>query len=333
MIHKGHLYILLSIFLLTSVAVFSQDEEVKSNPYIEYVGQFPDESDEKLKQKFGKRLVNFLIGKKYENVVSKPVSVFAKNMEDVWILDQGNQALINFNKGVGEMPQFKSKKYENFPSLVGICQFNKEKILFTDSYYNRVFIITPGKKELNELNDTISYQRPTGLCYDAENKQIWIVETNAHRVGIYQEDGTLIKKIGERGDGAGQFNFPTSICIDHYGKVFIVDAMNFRVQVFSPDGELLTIFGKQGDATGHFARPKGIATDSEGNVYVVDALFNTVQIFDVHGNFLENFGSHGRGEGEFWMPNGIFIDDEDYIYVADTYNARVQVFRLVKGKK
>src|SRR5210317_1318550 len=112
MIQKGHLYILLSIFLLTSVAVFSQDEEVKSNPYIEYVGQFPDESDEKLKQKFGKRLVNFLIGKKYENVVSKPVSVFAKNMEDVWILDQGNQALINFNKGVGEMPQFKSKKYE-----------------------------------------------------------------------------------------------------------------------------------------------------------------------------------------------------------------------------
>lgn len=339
MINCRHLLLIFILFFLGVMNLYSQESALETaepiflNPFIAYVGQLPDEDKVTLRESFGKRMINFLIGKKYENMVSKPVAVYTDEKEETWILDQGNLNLVRFKDGVGDMPQFKSKKYESFPSLVGICAYKKEKILFTDSYHNQVFFFTPGKKELSVLNDTVRFDRPTGIAYNAVYKQIWILETGAHRICILDENGALIKRFGVRGAEPGQFNFPTSIWIDHSGKVFIVDAMNFRVQVFSLDGMFLSMFGKQGDATGYFARPKGIATDSEGNIYVVDALFNSVQIFDIKGNYLENFGSQGREEGEFWMPTGIYIDDRDYIYVADTYNSRVQVFRFTRDKK
>lgn len=333
-------YVLLScLFLLfTAISLFAQDTikgepSGPEDPSIVWIGQFPAQNDAKLRPKFGDRLLNFLAGKKYENAVSKPVAVYADTKDLIWILDQGNQSLIRVQEGVGEMPHFRSKKIRSFPSLVGICSFMGDKILFTDSYYNRVFYFTRGKKNLHELNDTMLFHRPTGIAYSSVNKHVWVVETNAHRITVLDENGVLIRRIGGRGISPGEFNFPTSIWIDDSGKVFIVDAMNFRIQVFSAEGELISVFGKQGDATGYFARPKGIATDSEGNIYVVDALFNTVQIFDMDWNFLDNFGYHGRGDGEFWMPNGIFIDEQDHIYVADTYNSRVQVFRFIKGMK
>jgi len=329
----------LSLLIILNIfhPVFSQEENVlpqnhiKGHPRIEWIGQYPDDTDESLKKKFGERLINFLAGKKPKNFLSKPVAVYMDPDDQLWILDQANQSLIRVKEGVGEMPQFRPKKSNLFPSLVGICQFGKDKILFTDTYYNRIFYFTPGRKELSILSDTLEFDRPTGIAYSSVNQQIWVVETNSHRISILDNKGQLIRRFGSRGSAPGEFNFPTSICIDNSGKVFIVDALNFRVQVFSTDGDFLTMFGKQGDATGFFARPKGIATDSQGNIYVVDALFNTVQVFDIEGNFLENFGIQGRGEGEFWLPNGIYIDKEEHIYIADTYNSRIQVFRLLKG--
>jgi len=253
------------------------------------------------------------------------------NPDTFWVLDQGICNLFEVENEVGEMPHIRKNEFKNLNSLVGICAFKDEKLLFTDSFLNKLFVFTPDKKELIVLNDSLILDQPTGVAYSPLFNEIWVVETKAHRISVLNEKGELIKRIGQRGTSVGEFNYPTSIWIDKSGKVFLVDAMNFRIQIFSPEGEYLSSFGKTGDATGYFARSKGIATDSSGNIYVVDALFNAVQIFDQSGNFLYTFGVRGREKSEFWMPSGIFIDTNDFIYVADCYNARVQVFQRVKG--
>ncbi len=297
----------------------------KESPVITWEGQYPPlDGKNRKRQKTG--FTDIVFGRSDASRMSKPIALVASSPDTMWVLDQGNGVIYRVRKKGGDITHFKNKEYRNFTSLVAACMLPDDQILFTESALNKIFLFTPGKKSLALFGDSVSFERPTGIARSPVSGEIWVVETNAHRIAVLDAEGRLIRRIGQRGSGNGEFNFPTSIWIDHEGVIYVVDAMNFRVQMFSPDGTFARTFGQIGDATGYFARPKGIATDSKGNIYVADALFNTVQIFDGQGRFLYNFGDQGQGQGQFWMPAGVFIDNHDNIYVADMYNSRVQVF-------
>jgi hypothetical protein len=327
-----------SIILTAALFFPVQAQDIKTgkeslpdkSSFIEWIAQYPAMPGESAEKKFGERFVDFLTGKGERMVLSKPVAVMAMNPDTFWILDQGNGQMFRVQNGVGEITHFKKNDFRNFPSLVEIISLPGDSLLFTDSYMNKIFVSTPGKKETKSLNDSLVLEQPTGIAYSPVTGEIWVVETKAHRISILDRQGRLLKQIGSRGEEPGKFNFPTAIWIDKSGRAFVIDALNFRIQVFSGNGDLISVFGKIGDATGSFARPRGIATDSHGNIYVSDALFNAVQIFDISGNFLYTFGRQGHEKGEFWMPAGIYIDPRDNIYVADSYNSRIQVFHLTK---
>jgi len=306
----------------------TSNDSVYKNASVTWVRQFPSVLNDKNSRKVGDRIIEFIFGKKNNTELTKPVAVLAMDSEISWVLDQENGVIFKFQGEVGEITHFKNKTYKFFRSLVGLCTLPDGTILFTDSYWNKVFSFQATGKYLKPLNDSLVFDRPTGIAYLVGKKQLWVVETNAHRITILDINGHLVRRIGQRGTGPGEFNYPTSIWIDKTNKIFIVDAMNFRIQIFDKEGNFISMFGKIGDATGYFARPKGIATDSYGHVYVADALFNAVQIFDQGGHFLYTFGTQGHGQGEFWMPAGIYIDNKDNIYVTDSYNSRVQVFQL-----
>jgi DNA-binding beta-propeller fold protein YncE len=319
------------LLLFMGQSLLSQDSLPDENQRITWVDQYPLLNGEKDLQKNKKGFFDFVFGKKNSLELTKPVNIVARNKDNYWILDQANGVIFQINQKVGDMTHVRKKQFTRFPSLVGFCFFPGNKMLFTDSYLNKIFVYTPDKKEITEIYDSLAFIQPTGIAYSELNHEIWLVETGAHSVLILDEKGQRKKRVGKRGEEPGEFNYPTSIWIDKSGKVYIVDALNFRIQVFNKDGELISVFGKNGDGGGNFARPKGIATDSYGNIYVVDALFNAVQIFDISGKFLYSFGTQGQGNGEFWMPSGIFIDDKNYIYVADCYNSRVQIFQFNNG--
>ncbi len=295
---------------------------------VRWVSEFPIAKKDKEKDGFFKRVGKFITGKK-EITLSKPVAVFAEKPDVFWVLDQGNGAVLYIEDEEVKVPQFFTKKTNQFPSLVGICPVGENELLFTDSRLNKIFITTNDKNEYRVLNDSLHLQQPTGIAWSPQTKEIWVVETGAHRIAVLNEAGEILKYIGKRGEGPEEFNFPTHIWMDEDGNVYIVDSMNFRVQIFSSSGDWLSMFGSLGDATGYFSRPKGAATDSQGNIYVVDGLFHVVQVFSRSGDFLYYFGGQGRAKGHFWLPSGIYIDNRDYIYVADSYNSRIQVFQFL----
>ncbi len=305
------------------------DSAIKADVvHIRWVGEFPSEQKNSGKKGLFDRIGEFVFGKK-PAVLIKPVAVLAQSPELFWVLDQKNNsiALIEHQKGATLNP--KSKDDQSFNSLVGICELPNKNMLITDSRLNEIFLLTNGGKKVTVFKESLKLQQPTGIAYSGSKDEIWVLETKAHRIAILNSNGALLRTIGSRGNGPGEFNFPTHIWIDHQGFVYIVDSMNFRVQIFNNDGEWVSMFGQVGDATGYFARPKGIAVDSKGNIYVVDALFHTVQIFNREGQLLYNFGNQGHKSGDFWMPLGIYIDNDDYIFIADSYNSRVQIFQLI----
>ena len=171
--------------------------------------------------------------------------------------------------------------------------------------------------------------RPSGVAFNPINGLLYVCDAAAHGIFVFDLDGRLVRRIGSRGGGPGQFNYPCHIACEPEGTLVVADALNFRVQRFAPDGEFLGHFGQKGDAGGDFALPKGVAVDSRGAIWVVDAQFENVQAFDRDGRLLLVFGREGREPGEFWLPAGMAIDGQDRMWIADSYNRRVQVFELL----
>ncbi|MDH5366683.1 MAG: 6-bladed beta-propeller [Cyclobacteriaceae bacterium] len=328
------LFLLISFFPVDTSAKLSEINDTIINQNIErirWVAEFPLETDSGKKGEVFSRIGAFFLGKK-PPVISKPMAIIADEPGSFYVLDQESRLIIDVKDNKSEKPKAFNKIENNFPSLVATCLLPNGDLLFTDSSKGNIFLLTSDHKRILEFNENDTLQQPTGIAYSKINDQVWVLETAADKISIFNREGKFVRAIGKRGNANGEFNFPTHIWIDKDGLVYINDSMNFRVQIFDKEGNFVFVFGEIGDSSGYFARQKGIATDSYGNIYVVDALFNTIQIFNRQGEFLYNFGARGREAGDFWMPNGIYIDQDDYIYIADSYNARVQIFQLVNGE-
>jgi DNA-binding beta-propeller fold protein YncE len=159
---------------------------------------------------------------------------------------------------------------------------------------------------------------------------VYVADSKNHCILVYDsETGLLITRIGKRGGGQGEFNFPTNVALSSDGRIYVSDTMNFRVQIFSPNYEFLDMFGKQGARWGQFSKLKGIALDDHDNVYVVDSDFCNIQVFDQKKRLLLFFGGYGQAPGGMWLPSGLHRDRNNHLYVADQNNQRIQIFTLV----
>jgi DNA-binding beta-propeller fold protein YncE len=217
-------------------------------------------------------------------------------------------------------------------SPVGLTLDDRDRLYITDSTAGMVFRYDPADGSLKPILAK-RLGRPTGIAFHPQNHLLYVVDTLAGQIVVLDLNGAEQKRIGGRGDGAAQFNFPTDIAVSAKGELYVLDALNFRVSVMTPEGQPLFRFGEPGDAPGYFTRPKGVAVDHSGHIYIGDSQRDVVQVFNGKGTLLSTFGSNGSGKGRFWGPSGMFIDSRDYIYVADTFNRRIQVFRHLTGSE
>jgi len=292
---------------------------------IDVIGQYPEIKTNKRELK---KIFKLIFGEE-QQTISKPFSVLKDSDNNLWFTDQGLSNIVKVENNVGYIPRLLKKGKLNLLSVIDICNFQKEQILFTDSKLNRVYLLDENQKLLKEFSSDHKFNRPTGIAYSSLSKEVYVVETASHCISVFDKRGKYLRSFGRRGSNTGEFNYPTFICVDKLGIIYVIDSLNFRIQIFDKNGKFLNAFGEHGNGTGCFAGPKGIAIDSKGNIYIADALFHAIQIFDKDGNFLYSFGSQGTGNGQFWLPVGIFIDENDVIYVADSYNSRIQIFKLI----
>jgi DNA-binding beta-propeller fold protein YncE len=326
---------LISIFFVSNQTLTSA-KEIDNLDFINYKVEFIKSfsSSKNFPKETGlfKKFTNLIFGEDEFNLV-RPNYIIAKDSTHLFILDYGLLLPLEIDFLNSEIHLKDGGSINAFPSLVEMCFGDNGRVYFTDSKLNKLYYFDENDESPKILNDSLVLKQPTGIAFSKINKEIIVSETTEHRLKFLDEKGNLKKIIGKRGNENVQFNYPTYIWIDDFGKIYVNDAMNFRIQILNKDGDFLKTFGEQGDASGYFASSKGIATDTFGHIYVVDALFHTVQVFDIDGNYLYKFGNRGKKDGEFYLPSGIFIDKNNYIYVADSFNSRIQIFQIVKSEK
>ena len=166
---------------------------------------------------------------------------------------------------------------------------------------------------------------PTGVVVGNDNV-LFVADSASDRLLKMSCDGKLLKAVGGRGSGPGQFSYPNGVTLIG-NTVYVCDYNNHRVQMFDTELSLLGSFGTRGSGEGQFDHPRDISTGRDECLYVADEGNHRVQVFSQSGSFLHSFGRRGIGPGQLSYPRGIHIRNE-FVYVVDCGNDRVSVFNL-----
>jgi DNA-binding beta-propeller fold protein YncE len=290
-----------------------------------YVRSISSPADLGLTKNFFVRAFEFVFGEEPQRLVRPMAVVDVAGV--LYVADPGARGVHRFDRAAGKYRLLREKGDVGLPSPVGLALGPNGDVYATDSVLGAVFVIKTGADFVTRLNLIGTLKQPTGIAFDPIAKQLFVSDTYAHEIKVFALDGALLKTIGHRGEGDGEFNFPTMLWRTDKGQLLVTDSLNFRTQIFDLTGQFLSKFGKLGDGSGDAPRQKGVATDLHGHIYAVDSLLHAVQIFDTSGRFLLSFGGLGQAPGEFWLPTGVFVAANDMIYVTDSYNRRVQVFK------
>lgn len=307
-------------------------------PRFRYVGQLLGEenfvSDAATTRNAGIKLFNWLVGLfeggEEKVTLKRPQSGAVDAQGRILVTDISQHAVFVFDPVAGRLLVWtQAQEYVNFVTPIGIAVGRDEQILVADAELGRVFRLDRDGKPLGSFGEG-SLKRPTGLVRDARRGRIYVADTHAHDVKVFDDDGHLLEVMGRRGEADGELNFPTHLAFGG-GRLYVADSMNARVQVFDEQGRGAGTIGRRGLFVGNLTRPKGVAVDASGNVYVVESFYDNLLVFDRAGNFLMPIGGTGKDVGKFYLPSGVWSDSQGRIYVADMFNGRIVMFQFLGG--
>lgn len=283
-----------------------------------------------------KNVFNWLVGlfeeQPEEVTLQRPQAGVVDASGRVLVTDTSRNAVYVFDEAQSELQIWEfADGLQRFRGPIGIALGRNGEVLVSDAELGHVVRLDSTGKPVGAIGKGL-FKRPTGLARDPVRGLVYVADTHAHDVKVFDDDGNLVKIIGYRGDGEGQFNYPTHLAFAR-GELYVTDTMNNRVQVFNGDGELVErAFGRRGLYVGQMVRPKGVAVDDEGNVYVVEGYYDHLLVYNGAGEFLLGIGGTGAGTGKFFLPAGTWIDSHNRVFVADMFNGRVAVFQFLGGQ-
>lgn len=301
---------------------------------IEFVRTIVSEEDLGRDTTFTQQLLNFLGGEKpTPNRIVEPMGLaVSDDGQRLYVSDFARLAIFVFD--FAQKTFTKIGEEERLARPIGVALDAQEQLYVVEQEKKGVSVFNRQGKRVQFITHP-SIERPTGIALDRERGKIYLADTahtksTEHSVKSFSMNGELLGTVGGgKGEGPGQFLFPTYLTVDGKGNLYVTDTLNSRVQVFDPDGKYVKSFGQRGSAWGMFDKPKGVALDGFGNVYVVDSGWSNVQIFNQKGQVLLFFGGRGPIPGMLKNPTAIVIDKKNRIYVADYLNHRVEVYQLV----
>ncbi len=122
---------------------------------------------------------------------------------------------------------------------------------------------------------------------DILNKRVIVSDFKSDMIILMTTDGSVLKKIGQSGNGDGSFHGPEGVCFDSKGNIYVVDSGNYRIQKFDSSGKHILSFGKRGDYEGEFKNPSDLAVLND-KLYVTDTAKGIIAVFDLWGNYIKD---------------------------------------------
>ena len=187
---------------------------------------------------------------------------------------------------------------------------NTGNIYVADNLNNCVKIFDNTAKYLLKFGDRkgegkMSY--PIGLLI-RDNK---VFVSHNHCILMYELDGKFVFRIGSRGSGELQFDFPRGLSTDESNNdIYICDYNNHRIQIISENLQYKSQFGKD-----TLYNPSDIKLYKD-NIFVLDRSNPCLHIYNKDLVLQKSVVTRGEGQ-QVINPSSFFIDKLGYILITD----------------
>jgi tripartite motif-containing protein 71 len=215
-----------------------------------------------------------------------PYGIAIDSQGDVFVSDMNNNRIQKFSSDGDFIATTGSYGTEDgqlkYP--YGIAVDEKDVLYVIDAFNYRIQKFDADLKFLSKWGnqESIGFKlySPHEIAISKDGNII-LSDRQNHRISFFTKDGTLVKRMGEYGEGRDsggkQFSEPHGVAVDEFGYFYICDRYNLRIHKFSPSGDFLVQWYTSGvpDDSKHF--PLGIIASKNGSIYVTDHFAHCVQ--------------------------------------------------------
>ena len=223
-----------------------------------------------------------------------------------------------------------TKKISGVGQPLGCAVDKAGRIYVGDRSSASVMVYSSTGGFLHTLNKPpVKLLMPNELEADRVHDEIFVSDSKANQVVVFNTKGALLRKIG--GAGKGQLDFPTGLLYQSANdRLLVGDHNHSRVQIFDRKGTWIASFGSFGDKPGTFTRIQGLALDSTQRLYVVDVYQGRLQVVDTKGAWINTVGTGGMSKGTLALPTDAVMDSNNRLWVTSFRTAKVVVYTIGK---
>jgi DNA-binding beta-propeller fold protein YncE len=176
--------------------------------------------------------------------------------DQVICLDSNNQ----FKWILGKKDEMKPRDVAVSGDRIFVADIQGHCVRVYDKASRQPLYTIPREKEATNVAAHLFL--PTNLAADSNGK-LYVSDTGAGRVEVYDAQGYYIRTLGGFGDdpSSGTLKRPKGVALDREGNVYVVDAAYQVVQMYDRDGRYLMWFGYPGDTAAALILPAKVVVD------------------------------------------------------------------------
>lgn len=273
------------------------------------------------------------------------------------------------NNGDGHDAMFAAMSFPKFLSLDATNQL----LYVADTVNNRIRVIdlvsnqittVAGNGNLDATQDKLvaqytSLNLPFGVAIDIANEQVFIADTNNHRIRAVDKRTGIITTVA--GTGVGNYSgdsllattamlyLPTALAYHATWRVlFIADSENYRIRMLNMTSNKIETIAGNGKCTyfgdgvlatsASLCRPYGISLDEKRNIlYIADSFNHRIRQVDLYSKIITTIAGDGVSRfnsdnvvatrASLSFPIGITYANEK-LYIADRNNQRIRMLNV-----
>jgi sugar lactone lactonase YvrE len=219
-----------------------------------------------------------------------PTGIAVDGGGNVLVADTGNGRIEKFSPTGAflSITGSKGSGQGQFAQPNGIAIDRVGNIYVADAGNHRVLTLKPDGTLIAEWKGPeLGFYGPRRIAIGPDDS-IYVVDQGHNWIVKFSSDGEVLASWGSKGNGAGEFNDPTSVAVDPAtNKVYVADPRNKRIQVFDDNGKFVTKW-----SVPEWGQPVGfedLVIDSQkGRLYASSTHLDAVLVFDLNGTRIGN---------------------------------------------
>jgi len=187
-----------------------------------------------------------------------------------YVVDSTRDQVVVFDKKgaysdtIGKQGEMKPRDVAVGTDRIYIADVKSHNVrIYEKATHKYVADLLTGAAATNEITGLFT----PGNMAIADDGQLYVSDTGAGRVQVYDGNGKHVRSVGEMGDGLGMFARLKGIAVDRQHQIYAADAMSQVIQIFNDQGKLLTFFGDPGEGPRIQILPTKVAVDYEDVEY------------------------------------------------------------------